>query len=179
MHKVRRQENHNSNSYSAQKKAQVTTQRKVRPRPEYRQPRSPKFTLKCCFKNPLFYIGRFIVSKLVNKFTCQSCIECLVGKITSVVKASEDHDYCRPSTYSEVYSATAFTLLINNGGLRIPSKSVFTTIELCEHIFKLYVCQKGNSINNTKKLKSKMILEVCHHFLLDGNKSVFGYHELQ
>jgi hypothetical protein len=29
-----------------------------------------------------------------------------------------------------------------------------------------------------KNLKSKMILEVCHHFLLDGNKSVFANHEL-
>jgi hypothetical protein len=41
----------------------------------------------------------------------------------------------------------------------------------------MYVCQKGNSINNMKNLKSKMILEVCHHFLLDGNKSVFADHK--
>ncbi|CAB3987355.1 Proteasome activator complex subunit 3 [Paramuricea clavata] len=103
--------------------------------------------------------------------------ECLVGEVTPGMKAS-DHDYCGPSTYSQVSSASAFTLFVNNGGLRIPSKSVYTTIEHCEHIFKLYVCQKGNGINNMKNLKSKMILEVCHNFLLDGNKSVFADHEL-
>jgi hypothetical protein len=125
----------------------------------------------------LFYIGGFIVSKLVKKLTCQACKECLVGEVTPVMKAS-DHDYCGPSTYSQVSSASAFTLFVNNGGLRIPSKSVYTTIEHCEHIFKLYVCQKGNGINNMKNLKTKMILEVCHNFLLDGNKSVFADHEL-
>jgi hypothetical protein len=93
------------------------------------------------------------------------------------MKAS-DHDYCGPSTYSQVSSASAFTLFVNNGGLRIPSKSVYTTIEHCEHIFKLYVFQKSNGINNMKNLKTKMILEVCHNSLLDGNKSVFADHEL-
>ena len=127
--------------------------------------------------NILFYIGVLIVSKLVKKLTCQACKECLVGEITPVMRAS-DHDYCGPSTYSQVSSASAFTLFINNGGLRIPSMSVYTTVEHCEHIFKLYVCQKGNSINNMKNLKNKMILEVCHYFLLEGNKSVFTDHEL-
>ena len=89
-----------------------------------------------------------------------------------------DHDFCRPSLYREVSLASAFTLFVNNGGLRIPSNSVFTTIELCEHIFRQYVCQKGNSVNSTGRLKNKMILEVCHHLLLDGNKSVCGDHEL-
>ena len=55
------------------------------------------------------------------------------------------------------------------------SKSIHTTIEHCEHIFKLYVCQKDNSINNMKNLKSRMILEVCHHFLLDGCKQRYGW----
>jgi hypothetical protein len=127
--------------------------------------------------NILFCIGGFIVSKLVKKLTCQACKECLVGEVTPGMKAS-DHDYCGPSTYSQVSSASAFTLFVNNGGLRIPSESVYTRIEHCEHIFKLYVCQKGNGINNMKNLKTKMILEVCHNFLLDGNKSVFADHEL-
>ena len=127
--------------------------------------------------NVLFYIGGFIASKLVKKLTCESCQKCLVGEITSIIQAA-DHDYCRSSLYSEVSSASAFTLFVNNGGLRIPSKSVFTTIELCEHIFRQYVCHKGNSINSTERLKNKMILEACHHLLLDGNKSVFADHEL-
>ena len=100
--------------------------------------------------NVLFYIGGFIVSKLVKKLTCQSCKECLVGAITSVVKASEDHDYCGTSTYSEVSSASAFTLFINNGGLRIPSKSVFTTIELCEHTSDCMSARKA-TVSATRK----------------------------
>ena len=88
--------------------------------------------------NTLFYIGGFIVSKLVKKLTCQACKNCLVGSIN---RAESDHDYCGPSAYNEVYPAAAFTLFVNNGGLRIPSKSVVKTIEQCEHIFKQYVCQ--------------------------------------
>ena len=93
------------------------------------------------------------------------------------MKAS-DHHYCGPSTYSEVSSASAFTFFINNGGLRIPPKSVFTTIQLCEHIFRLYVCQEGNRIKNTKKLKSKMVIELCNQILLNRHKSLFADHEL-
>ena len=54
----------------------------------------------------LIYWG-FIVSKRVKKLACQACKECLVGEVTPVMKAS-DHDYCGPSTYSQVSSA--FTL---------------------------------------------------------------------
>lgn len=107
--------------------------------------------------------------------TCEDCVRSLVGEITP--SKVSDHNYCGSSVYSEVSSASAFTLFINNGGLHIPSKSVFTTIEQCEHIFKRYVCQKGNSISNTKNLKSKMILDVCHHFLLESNRSLFTVHE--
>ena len=69
--------------------------------------------------NILFYIGGFIVSKLVKKLTCQACIDCLVGSIN---RAESDHDYCGQSAYNEVSTAAAFTLFVNNGGLRIPSK---------------------------------------------------------
>ena len=69
--------------------------------------------------NILFYIGGFIVSKLVKKLTCQACIDCLVGSIN---RAESDHDYCEQSAYNEVSTAAAFTLFVNNGGLRIPSK---------------------------------------------------------
>ena len=123
--------------------------------------------------NILFYIGGFIVSKLVKKLTCQACIDCLVGSIN---RAESDHDYCGQSAYNEVSTAAAFTLFVNNGGLRIPTKSVFTTIEQCEHIFKQYVCQNG--ISNAKNLKTKMILKVCNHFLLSVNNSVFEDDEM-
>lgn len=67
--------------------------------------------------NILFYIGGFIVSKLVKKLTCQACKDCLVGSIN---RAESDHDYCGQSAYNEVSTAAAFTLFVNNGGLRIP-----------------------------------------------------------
>ena len=38
------------------------------------------------------------------------------------------------------------------------------------------MCQNG--ISNAKNLKTKMILEVCNHFLLGGNNSVFEDHEM-
>ena len=124
--------------------------------------------------NILFYIGGFIVSKLIKKLTCQACKDSLLG--SSIATVETDHDYCGLSAYDEVSSASAFTLFVNNGGLRIPSKSVFSIIEQCEHVFKQYVCQNG--ISSTKNLKSKMILQVCHYFLLESNKAVFSHHEL-
>ena len=124
--------------------------------------------------NILFYIGGFIVSKLIKKLTCQACKDSLLG--SSIATVETDHDYCGLSAYDEVSSASAFTLFVNNGGLRVPSKSVFSIIEQCEHVFKQYVCQNG--ISSTKNLKSKMILQVCHYFLLESNKAVFSHHEL-
>ena len=41
--------------------------------------------------NVLFYIWGLIASKLVKKLTCQSCEECLVGEITSVMKTLDHH----------------------------------------------------------------------------------------
>ena len=120
--------------------------------------------------NILFYIGGYIVKKLIKKLTCEECKKCLVGNIFQ-----SDHDYCGASTYDEVSSASAFTLFVNNGGLKIPSKSVFRTIEQCEHIFKVSVIQNG--ISTVKNLKNKMILKVCHHLFLEASNSVFADHE--
>lgn len=120
--------------------------------------------------NILFYIGGFIVKKLTTKLTCEKCKKCLVGSILQ-----SDHDYCGASTYDEVSSASAFTLFVNNGGLKIPSKSVFRTIERCEHIFKQSVIEKG--ISTVKRLKNKMIVKVCHHLLLEASESVFEDHK--
>ncbi len=65
--------------------------------------------------NILFYISGFIISKLVHKLSCASCKNCLLSHFTP---AAPDHDYCSMK-YSEVASASAFTLYVNNGGLRI------------------------------------------------------------
>ena len=53
--------------------------------------------------------------------------------------ASPDHDYCSMK-YSEVVSASAFTLFVNNGGLRIPSESVYLVVEYAEKEFKKSKC---------------------------------------
>lgn len=82
------------------------------------------------------------------------------------------------SRYNEAAAASAFTLFVNNGGLQIPSLSVFATVEYCEHVFKAYICKEdGKRICQEKNLKSKMIFEVCHHFLIESHQSVFKDHE--
>lgn len=68
----------------------------------------------------LFYVGGFIVSKLERKLMCEASIKSLVCEITP--SKVSDHNYCGSSVYSEVCSASAFTLFVNNGELRIPSK---------------------------------------------------------
>lgn len=90
--------------------------------------------------NILFYIGGYIVSKLVKQLTCLDCISTLLSNQTS---SNSDHDYCGVR-YNEVAAASAFTLFVSNGGLKIPSKSVFEIIEYAEHVFKREVCKEGN-----------------------------------
>jgi hypothetical protein len=59
--------------------------------------------------NILFYIGGYIVSKLVKKLSCSSCKTSLLAQFTTT---TPDHDYCALN-YSEVASASAFTLFVN------------------------------------------------------------------
>ena len=78
--------------------------------------------------------------------------------------------------YSEATSASAFTLLVNNGGLRIPSQSVYTVIELAEKIFKAKVCKDGFQISRESRLKQKMVLSVYNHFVMDSTNQLFQDH---
>ena len=129
--------------------------------------------------NVLFYIGGFIVSKLVKLLTCPACRNSLVSSCPAS-PAKSDHDYCgvKSVRYDEVAAASAFTLFVNKGGLRIPSKSVFQILVYAEQVFKAYVCKDGNQISNEKNLRSKMILEVCHHFIVDESRqTLFEDHE--
>ena len=134
-------------------------------------PRSQALSVEIWSDAAIFYVIHCvsIVKKLMKKLNCEECKKCLVGSIFQ-----SDHDYCGASTYDEVSSASAFTLFVNNGALKIPSKSVFRTIERCEHIFKQSVVEKG--ISTVKKLKHKMILNVCQHLLFEASKSVFEDH---
>ena len=60
--------------------------------------------------------------------------------------------------YNEVASASAFTLFVNNGGLRVPSQSVYSVVEYTEKVFKANVCQQGQKITTGSKLKQKMVV---------------------
>jgi hypothetical protein len=121
--------------------------------------------------NILFYIAGYIVSKLLKLLTCPDCITSL----TSQPSTNPDQDCCGVR-YNSAAAASAFTLFVNNGGLKIPSKSVFQIIEYAELVFKRNVCKKGNSISNKKHLKKTKIMSVCHNFV-DIHQVLFADHE--
>lgn len=123
--------------------------------------------------NILFYIGGYIVSKLVKLLTCPDCITSLTSQ--PIPSTNPDHDCCGVR-YNSAAAASAFTLFVNNGGLKIPSKSVFQIIEYAELVFKRNVCKAGNSISNKKNLKKTMIINVCHHFV-NTRQVLFADHE--
>ena len=122
--------------------------------------------------NILFYIGGYLVSKLVNKLTCLSCKNCLISQFHG---PTPDHDYCA-TRYSEISSAAAFTLFVNNGGLRIPSQSVYHVVEYSEKMFKQKVLNNINKTTRESKLKEKLVMLVCYHFTMDSNHKIFNDH---
>ena len=123
--------------------------------------------------NILFYIGGYIVSKLVKKLSCSSCKTSLLAQFTTT---TPDHDYCALN-YSEVAPASAFTLFVNNGGLQIPSDSVYAIVEYAEKVFKASVCNNDHKITRQERLKEKLVMKVCNHFILDASHQVFNNHE--
>ena len=123
--------------------------------------------------NILFYISGFVVSKLVKKISCSSCKNCLLSQFNP---ATPDHEYCSIK-FSEVASASAFTLFVNNGGLRIPSESVYLVVEYAEKEFKACVCKDGNQITREGKLKEKLVMNVYRHFIMDSRNKIFQDHE--
>ena len=123
--------------------------------------------------NVLFYISGYIVAKLVKELSCSSCKSCLLSHYAT---PTPEHDYCTMK-YNEVASASAFTLFVNNGGLRVPSQSMYSVVEYAEKLFKANVCQQGQKITTESKLKQKMIVAVCSHFVMDCNCPVFDDHK--
>ncbi len=123
--------------------------------------------------NILFYIGGYIVSKLVKKLSCSSCKTSLLAQFTTT---TPDHDYCALN-YSEDAPASAFTLFVNNGGLQIPSDSVYAIVEYAEKVFKANVCNNDHKITRQERLKEKLVMKVCNHFILDASHQVFNNHE--
>ena len=126
--------------------------------------------------NILFYISTsgFVVAKLLNKLTCPSYKRCLLSQFTSTVA---DHDYCAMN-YCDVTSTSAFTVFVSNGGLMIPSRSVCLVVEYAEKVFKCKVCKDGDQISSEAKLKQKLILDVCSHFIIDKKQDIFEEHML-
>jgi len=105
-------------------------------------------------KNVLFYIAGFIVSRYVNKISCHSCHNCLIGSLSNT-----DHPYY--DGHNKSHGAAAFTAFVNNGDLKIPSESVHKIVAYAEHVFKVYVCKdKLDKISVSSKIKQKMIMEV-------------------
>ncbi|CAB4023856.1 Hypothetical predicted protein, partial [Paramuricea clavata] len=128
--------------------------------------------------NILFDISGFIVKKLIKLLACTACRSCLISSLSS---SSVDHDYCGAKTtqHSDTPAASAFTLFVNRGGLTIPSQSVYAVVKYAEHIFKAFVVKDGKHINSSEKLRSKMIMEVCHHFVVNESchLNIFGDHD--
>jgi hypothetical protein len=46
-------------------------------------------------------------------------------------------------------------------------------------LIKAFVVQVGKHVNSSEKLRSKMIMEVCHHFVVNEscNLNIFGDHD--
>ena len=79
---------------------------------------------------------------------------------------------------SQIAPASAFTLFVNNGGLKIPSQSVYNIfIEFAEKLFKVNVCKDGLKISRENKLKQKLVLSVCNHFVMDSTHQIFQDHD--
>ena len=124
--------------------------------------------------NVLFYIAGYIVSKLIDHLPCPEYKQSL-PPLPKEIPVNR-HDYTA-SLYHEAGMASAFTTFVNNGGLQIPSTSVFRIVEYCEHLFKATVTGKdGNLISNECNLKQKMIVKVCHHFVVDSTIKLFPDH---
>ena len=123
--------------------------------------------------NVLYYIAGYIIAQILNKISCPACKNCLISSPTD---PSQQH--CFSDKYHQVRKASAFTHFINNGGLKIPSTSVYRTVEYSEHVFKAMVSGRdGNEISNQPKLKEKMIIQVNEHFMLDSTAALFSDHE--
>ena len=91
-------------------------------------------------ENILFYIGGFIVSKLLKLLTCSACRNSLVSSCP--VPQMSDHDYCGVKSNSDD-SASAFTHFVNRWlansfevGLSRPQICRASIQSLCEQRWK-------------------------------------------
>ena len=99
--------------------------------------------------NVLYYISGFVVAKLIRHIKCEFWKQCLLGQLS---RNRSDHMYC-PGYYDN--APAAFTLIISNGGLTIPSVSTFRSVECAEKVFKLNVCKERHNNSTGKKIYGK------------------------
>ena len=81
--------------------------------------------------------------------------------------------------FCDVTSASTLSLFVNNGGLTIPSRSVYLVVEYAEKIFKSKFGKDGDQISREARLKENLILDVCNHFIMDKRQNIFEDHELR
>ena len=118
------------------------------------------------------FIAGFIVSRLVSKISYNSCHNCLIVSFSNTDRPYYDG-------HNKSHGAAAFTAFVNNGGLKIPSESVYKIVAYAEHVFKVYACKdKLDKISVSSKIKQKMIMEVITHFWEDSRarEGVFQGH---
>ncbi len=95
-------------------------------------------------ENVLYYIGGFIVRKLVKSITCTACKNCLISHSLSSPLHLTDHDYLS----SDNQRASAYTHFVNKGGLRLPSTLVLSVLKYAEIVFKACVSKDGRQISS-------------------------------
>ena len=78
--------------------------------------------------------------------------------------------------YNNMVAASAFTLFVNNGGLRIPSQSVYSIIDYAEK-FKERLVNTDTGITNEARVKGKLIMMVFNHFSVECTQKLFTDHD--
>ena len=113
-------------------------------------------------QNVLYYICVFIVTKLIKKVKCSSCLSDLTGPLVKPIRS--DHNYFEQTDHhvGEHAHNTSFIHFINNGNLKLLLK--FVVVKYAEQLFKLHVTNQPNQITKQKNLKTKMVMELCAHF---------------
>ncbi len=107
----------------------------------------------------MFIRNAITASKNANCVTSQDVIQsspCFISENTT--------KNCSSARYHAAQKAFAFTHFINKGGLKIPSSSVYRTVEYSGNVFKAVVSGKdGNEISNQANLKERLVIQVNKH----------------
>ena len=78
--------------------------------------------------------------------------------------------------YCDVISASVFTVFVNNGGLKIPSRSVYLVVQYAEKIARFARTVTRFEMKQVCA-KQKIILVVCNHACMDTKQDIFEDHD--